>query len=305
METQVNESQYPTRRRPWTAVFLSLVMPGLGQIYCGDIASGIAVMSVVTMFAVCWMVGILNKKTPVFSFSLIMWIVILLATVFAAIDAWRRACRIRYDYKLKDYNHWAIYLALIWISSVGVIGYTALFRNSMAEAFRIGSESMVPSIMKGDQLLADKTAYDKAEPQRGDIILFSNPQNRKQRNVKRIVALGGDTVEIKNGQLLINGQPLQREQIKAGQQEGDIFYEINNGVRYQICIAKSSGTSEATAMDFGPVTVPQYQCFVMGDNRSNSYDSRQYGTISLGAIKGKFRYLYWPSRDWSRLGKVQ
>jgi signal peptidase I len=311
METQLNESEYPNRRRPWTAVFLSLLMPGLGQIYCGDIKSGIAVMSVMAIFSVLWVFGILHKDTPVLPPSLMMGGVCLLAGVFAAIDAWRKACRTRYDYKLKDYNRWPVYVMLIWISSAGVVGYTALFRNSMAEAFCIGGYSMSPAIMKGDRLLADKTAYDKMDPQRGDVVLFKNPENRKQSRIKRIVALGGDTVECKNGQLLINGRPLERQWVKTmalpvqKKIEGDVFYEINNGTRYQVLIAKPSPDSETAMANFGPVSVLPYHCFVMGDNRSESEDSRQFGCLSIGAIKGKFRYIYWPGRDWSRFGNVE
>jgi signal peptidase I len=311
MEAQVNESEYPNRRRPWTAVFLSLVMPGLGQIYCGDIGSGIAIISVMAVFSTLWMVGMLHKETPVLSFSLILWGIGLLVTVFAPIDAWLKACRTRYDYKLKDYNHWALYLALVWICSAGAMGYTFLFRNIMVEKFYIGSYPMSPAIMKGDSLIADKMAYDKTEPQRGDVVLFKNPENRKQGRIRRIVALGGDTVECKNGQLLINGRPLERQWVKTmtlpGQEkiEGDVFYEINNGVRYQVLIAKSSSSTEAAVADFGPMAVPPYHCFVMCDNRSETNDSRTFGSISIGAIQGKFRYLYSPSRDWSRFGKVE
>jgi signal peptidase I len=120
------------------------------------------------------------------------------------------------------------------------------------------------------------------------------------------VALGGDTVEYKNGQLLINGFPLERQWVKTmalpGKEkiESDIFYETNNGVRYQVLIAKSSPPA-----DFGPVTVPPYHCFVMCDNRNELGDSRQFGSISTGAIRGKFRYLYWPRKDWSRFGRVE
>jgi signal peptidase I len=181
-----------------------------------------------------------------------------------------------------------------------------LFRKGMAEVFIAGNNSMAPAIMSGDRIIADKTAYDKTEPQRSDVVFFKNPENRKQSRIRRIVALGGDTVECKNGQLLVNGQPLERQWVKTmalpGKEkiESDIFYETNNGVRYQVLIAKSSPPA-----DFGPVTVPPYQCFIMSDNRNEPGDSRHFGSISTGAIRGKFRYLFWPGRDWSRFGKVE
>lgn len=307
MET--HENNYLNRRRPWVAVFLSLVMPGLGQIYCGDIQSGITVMLIVAMCSSAWMVGTIFESKFFLPLFLIFWGIVLLATVFAATDAYRRARRTRYDYKLKEYNHWGMYLMLIWIASAGTIGYTAMIKMNMFEAFRIPVNSMAPTIMAGDRVNASKMAYDQKDPEYGDIVLFKNPENRKQNNIKRVVALGGDTIEVKYGDLLINGQTLNREwvekkTISTNKQkvEGNVFWETNGNARYQVFISGQASDMGSQDENFGPVTVPPYHCFVMSDNRNHLIDSRNYGPLSLGAINGQFQAIYWPFQRRATLG---
>ena len=305
---EAHEDNYPNRRRPWVAVFLSLVMPGLGQIYCGDIKSGIAIMLVIAIFSSGWVIGMMHESTPPLAFLSMMWGIILLATLFAAIDSYRRARRTRYDYKLKDYNHWGIYLALIWIAGAGTLGYTAFVKAKLFEAFYVPAGSMAPTIMPGDRLTASKIAYRKARPKRGDIVLFKNPADRTTNYIKRIVALGGDTLEVRNGELLINGRALKREWVEnktltigKEQVQGDIFVETNADARYRIFISKEAADASSGRKDFGPVTVPTYHCFVMGDNRNRSIDSRSFAALSLGAIRAKFQAIYWPPRNWTAL----
>lgn len=299
MET--HENNYPNRRRPWVAVFLSLVMPGLGQIYCGDIQSGITLMLIVAMCSSLWMVGTIFESKFFLPLFIIFWGIILLATAFAAIDAYRRARRTRYDYKLKGYNHWGIYLALIWIAGAGTTGYAVMVKQNMFEAFRIPVDSMAPTIMAGDRAIANKMAYGHKNPQYGDVVLFKNPEDRKQNYVERVVALGGDTIEVKNRNLLINGQTLNREWVEKKtiwmnkqKIEGDIFWETNGNARYQVFISGQASDMGSQDENFGPVTVPPYHCFVMCDNRNHSIDSRNYGPLSLGAINGQFQAIYWP-----------
>ncbi|MHC4743015.1 MAG: signal peptidase I [Planctomycetota bacterium] len=309
---EVHEDNYPNRRQPWVAVFLSLVMPGLGQIYCGDIRSGIVIMLVIAVLSSAWVVGMMHESTPALPFLLMMWGIISLATAFAAIDACRRARRTRYDYQLKDYNHWGIYLSLIWIAGAGTIGYTVYVKTNLLEAFAIPANSMAPTIMAGDRCTASKIAYRKTDPKRGDVVLFKNPANRTMNYIKRIVAIEGEKLEIRNGELLINDRALKREWIQKKtlatekeKIEGDIFWETNGDARYRILISKGKEDATGGQQDFGPVTVPPHHCFVMGDNRNHSIDSRNFGTISFGAINGKFQAIYWPYRNWALLDAQQ
>ncbi len=311
MDAEVKETDYPNRRRPWIAVFLSLLMPGMGQIYCGSITQGLVLMLIVIMFSTFWMFGMIvdrvREGTPMGVF-IMMWVFVLLATVVAAVDAYRRARRTRYDYTLKDYNNWSVYLVLLWICGAGTLGYGAMIKKNLFAAFQVPVNSMAPTIVAGDRVYANKITYKHETPEYGDIVLFKNPENRKIYFIKRVVALGGDTVEIKAGQLLINGQLLKREWVEKKtvyvdkqHVEGDVFWESLGDVQYQIFVSKLTSGPNTQEKDFGPVTVPAYQCFVMGDNRNHSFDSRNFGSLSLGALKGKLTLIYWPLQHRSTL----
>lgn len=309
MEADVRESDYPQRRRPWVAVLLSLLLPGLGQVYCGAIVNGMVIMLIVVFFPSVWFVAMAHENTPPISFSFVLWGIVLLATVIAATDAYRRARRTRFDYQLKDYNCWEIYVFLIFFSGAGWIGFATLFKMTMLEAFSVPNYNMAPTVMAGDRLTVNKLVYRHGKPGRGDVVLYKNPKNLMENQIKRIVALGGDTVEIKQGRLYINGQALKREQVEKmtlyiGRQQitGDIYWENNGDARYRIFVSSTESKLTKHAPDFGPMTVPDYHCFVLGDNRDYTQDSRNYGTISIGAIRGKFQAIYWPYQRHALLG---
>ena len=147
-----------------------------------------------------------------------------------------------------------------------------------------------------------------------DIFLI-NPENRKQNYIKRVVAVAGDTVEIKDGELYINDKRLQRQmlpqstldniriEVKGEPLEGAVFEEINGNAKYNILLAKPP--HDKASPDFAKITVPQHHCFVLGDNRNNSHDSRHFGPVPLSTIKGRADYLYWPAKDWSRFGRLR
>jgi len=315
METQkqdeIQEADYPERRRPWTAVFLSLLMPGMGQIYCGSIVEGLILMLIVSIFSTTWMfimiIDRVRENTPV-GVSYTAWVFVLLTTVIAVIDAYRRARRTRYDYTLKDYNRWDVYLVLFWMCGAGTFGFTAIVRMNLFEAFYVPANSMAPSIMAGDRLLANRTAYHLNDPDYGDVVLFKNPEKRTMNYIKRVVALAGDTIEVKDGQLLINGTILERELVGAQtlrmdneRVEGKVYWENNGDAKYQIFISENEIENHTQLQDFGPVTLPQHHCFVMGDNRNHCVDSRQFGPLSYGELEGRFTQMYWPLKKYGPL----
>ncbi|MBN1815830.1 MAG: signal peptidase I [Sedimentisphaerales bacterium] len=300
------------RRHPWLAVLLSLLLPGLGQVYCGKIINGITIMFIVAWFPFAWMMATLKTQEVTMSMTLFFLGIALLAMVVAAIDAYRQARRIRPEYRLKDYNHWAVYAILILINTGASFGYAGFLRDRIIQAFSVPTHSMYPTIHSGDRILAGKQAYLRADPQRGDIVLFPNPQERKQAYVKRVVALAGDTVEIRNDRLAINGEPLALEPVSSDTAalphiavSGQIFWENNGTARYKIFLGEPKEEKSRTSANFGPIVVPPYHCFVMGDNRNFSSDSRHFGPIAVASIRGKFTYCYFPADDWSRLGPLE
>ena len=309
--------QTKNRRWPWLAVTLSVIMTGLGHIYCGKFAKGL----VLTLLS-CILIPVISGALSV-SHSTIRIVVIitslfisLVVWLFAIIDSWYTARHTTDSYTLKDYNRWYVYIILILMGTGGSTQIAFNVRANLVEAFRVPASSNYPTIVPNDRILANKLAYKTADPERGDLIVFLNPENRRINYIKRVVAVAGDTVEIKGGQLYVNDQKLQRKilpqstldniRIKnfMGEPlEGDVFEEINGGAKYKIFL--SGSPHDETSSDFAKITIPKHHCFVLGDNRNNSLDSRHFGPVPLATIKGRADYLYWPAKDWSRFGRIK
>ncbi|MGD0388312.1 MAG: signal peptidase I [Tepidisphaeraceae bacterium] len=314
MSTQTIAS---TQRRPWLAVLLSMVLPGLGQLYCGATIKCLWVSGLMSAIGI---LSILSIATPLSashrpliqtSGSLLLLCLVLSLVVygFSVIDALLTARKTREDYRLKDYNRWYAYL-LFWIAVSGGYLFAALYvRETQLEAFKVPGASMYPAIWPGDRLLAAKNVYLDHDPAIGDVVIFRNPENRAQAYIKRVVAVEGDTVEIRDDDLYINGVKLRREEASAPanvapQVKGTpaYFYEWNGNAKYQICLCADGGLG---VKDFPKTIVPKHQCFVLGDNREDSMDSRVFGSIPIVGIIGKASFIYEPSEDWSRFGSME
>ena len=188
----------------------------------------------------------------------------------------------------------------------------ALFiRTFIVQAFKIPSGSMLPTLQIGDHLLVNKFIYGVKlpvtgtvllplkSPKRDDIVVFRFPKDRSVDYIKRVVGVAGDTIEVKNKQLYING-------------------EANNNPHTQSTDAGIMKASAGPRDNMGPVKVPEGSIFVMGDNRDNSYDSRFWGFVDLKDVRGKAFILYWSwdlqkplmsvdrfaSVRWGRIGNI-
>ncbi len=177
----------------------------------------------------------------------------------------------------------------VWLEVIKTLGLSAVLafgiRTFVAEARYIPSKSMVPTLQVDDRLIVDKVSYHFKDPQRGDIIVFMPPdeasvvctgpqasQHNKDAYIKRIIGLPGDTVEVKQGQVFINGKPLK---------EGYVV--------------------EVPDYQYGPRTVPQGSYLVLGDNRNNSCDSHYWGFVPRDNIIGRAIVRFWPL---NRLGEI-
>ena len=187
-------------------------------------------------------------------------------------------------------------------------------RDNIAEAFRCVGVANYPTVVPGDRIMANKLAYKNSDPKRGDFVVFSDPDNRQINFSKRVVAIAGDSVEIKDNQLYINDKKLERQKLpqsvldkirieSSGKPlEGDVFYEVNGNAKYKIFIEKQS--NDEPSQDFAKITIPANHCFVLCDNRNQAKDSRQFGPIPIATIKGRVNFLYCPAKDWSRFGRI-
>lgn len=165
-------------------------------------------------------------------------------------------------------------LVILLISFALVFGFV---RPVVAAPFYIGSESMEPTLhgcqgCTNDRLLINKLAYDLEEPERGDIVLFHDPEGGKEPLIKRVVGLPGDRIALRHGKLSLNGEPQQEP------------YVVNRA-----CIRGAPKTCS-----FGPVRVPKAHVFVMGDNRVHSYDSRFFGPVPEDSLIGEALFRFWP-----------
>ena len=194
-------------------------------------------------------------------------------------------------------------------------------RVFVVQAFKIPSGSMIPTLQIGDHILVSKLSYGLqwptdckvlwsfppvncytsetivmfGKPQRGDIIVFRFPEDEEKDFIKRIVGLPGDTVQLRNKVVLVNGQPLDDKAFTQRIDPGVIDGTIN------------------PRDNFGPVTVPEGSYFVMGDNRDQSLDSRFWGYVREEKIRGKAFRIYWSWNGqgnwtewvrWERFGKA-
>lgn len=176
-------------------------------------------------------------------------------------------------------------------------------RSAVADWNDVPTGSMNPTILEGDRVFVDKLAYslrfpltrwhliDFSEPKRGDIVVFISPHDGK-RLVKRVIGLPGDTVELRNNQLLLNGDRLDYESVSPDEREEIAPTMPGN---WPVAIEQLPahphpvmGKPSVPALrSFGPKTVPQNSVFVMGDSRDDSFDSRYFGPVSESRILGK------------------
>lgn len=177
------------------------------------------------------------------------------------------------------------------------------FRSAIADWNDVPTGSMKPTIMEGDRVFVNKLAYDLKvpftqwhiaqwdNPKRGDIVVFFSPADG-QRLVKRVVGVPGDVIELRNEKLFVNGQPVQYEQLApkyinelpAAEQSQHQFADEELANHPHPVMATPTYSAPRT---FGPITVPQGQYFMMGDNRDNSFDSRFYGCVERNRIVGR------------------
>ena len=176
-------------------------------------------------------------------------------------------------------------------------------RSSLADWNDVPSGSMQPTILVGDRVFVNKLAYDLkvpfttwhlaewSNPRRGDIVVFYSPYDGT-RLVKRVVGLPGDTVELRNEQLIINGSPVDYTpmsdelsgELPKAEQQGNLFATEKLPGRDHVVMAIPERPAKRT---FGPVQVPEGSYFMMGDNRDNSFDSRFFGVVERRRILGK------------------
>jgi len=149
-----------------------------------------------------------------------------------------------------------------------------LLRTFIIGPYKIPTGSMKPTFMENDKIFVDKISYRFNDPERGEIIVFKYPVDRKKDFVKRLAGLPGDEIEIRNGTLLVNGKPMTDSPFGE-----NIYYNVNDW---------DYGKEEQV------ISVPEGHYFALGDNSAHSADSRQWGFVPRKDVIGKAVVIWWP-----------
>ena len=178
-----------------------------------------------------------------------------------------------------------------YFQSIVIAVVLALFvRTWVVQAFKIPTGSMEYNLLIGDHLLVNKFIFGPTplaigravlpvrQIRRGDIIVFKYPDQPDRDLIKRVIGLPGETVELRNKKVYVNGQGINEPYVHFLTPPSTAFQEV---------------TSSDVLENYGPVTVPPDQYFVMGDNRDNSEDSRYWGFLPRNNVKGKALIIYW------------
>lgn len=287
------------RRNPWVAALLSVVLPGLGQVYNGRAKKGVLLFCLFLVVVSGSLV--IMTEYPRAPLNIAIPLSTFIATfLYILVDAMITAKRLGSLYRPRAYNKWYVYLAAIalvaWVLQ-------PIVRDGAVQAFKISRGGMADTLVAGDHVLVDRFTYglwippvgmwvfESRPPERGDIIVFRDPADESRRFIKRVVGIPGDVVEIRTKQVYINGEPLEEP------------YALYTD-------PASSSPSRAPQGFYGPATIPKDKLFVLGDNRDHSQDSRFWGFLARQEIVGRARRIYW-SWDtvtqrvrWERIGQT-
>ncbi|NES23744.1 MAG: signal peptidase I [Symploca sp. SIO3E6] len=248
---RTNSSRFEKLRKrdkdPWLAVFISSIIPGLGHLYIKKIWLGI----------------------------LLLILFLLLSAIIPSATLFFAAFVVYHSYSVSPVRREKTKKIILTISLLVLIKFSI---NTYVESRYIPSETMSPTLQVNDRLIIDKLSYSFKAPERGDIVIFHPTDALKEKNftealIQRIVGLPGDKIEIKNGKVYINNQPLEEKYIQ-----------------------------EPPDYTFNLITVPPDSYFVLGDNRNNSYDSSYWGFVPRENIIGRAVIRYGPLE---RIGLIE
>lgn len=305
-----------TTRTPILALVASLVMPGLGQLYNGQPTKGILLfLGLAAATPVSAWLALHGSKHIMWMIILVFLLLSLALYVYSMVDAFRTAKRLGKNYGLKPFNQSYIYIVVF------IIGYFFIFggllhytRKHLMESFYIPSQSMLPTLLEGDVLFADKRINClgcKNQVKHGDLAIFVYPNDRTKLYIKRIIGLPGDQIEIKGTEIKVNDIPLRTVEVtEFGHSELNQLLQTHSAWREKTDQAVYDVIWQKDAKpENDSFTVADGKVFVMGDNRNASQDSRRFGMVPLVDVVGIAKQVWFSkSRQrgirWWRVGVV-
>lgn len=258
------ESRPVKPRKPWLAAVLSLIATGMGQVYNGQWKKGVG------FFVAELVLGLV--MIPMFAdfTSLAILVAFLVGfNVFVAGEAYATARGVD-DFIPGRTNRWWVYAVFIIGGLVLGAAFERVVQCCFYKTYQVPSRSMVPTLQVGDHFMVGILDADDAL-ERGDIVIFKSPKDESVDFVKRVVGLPGETVEMRDWTVFVDGKPLD---------EPYVFKNLEGPL--------------SVLKNIGPYTVPESAVFVLGDNRGKSTDSRVFGPVPRERVTGRALYIYFP-----------
>jgi signal peptidase I len=280
----MDESELRRRwRSPFLAGLLNLLFPPLGHIYAGQAWRGIrlytayGVISTAALFLAVQSFGVMGLLI-----SALLLVVVIIVRIALIVDAARVARRQGSGFRLKRYNRWYVYLATL----VLFLGIGTIFQNVLVayvgKAYSVYGTDMEPTLLNGDIILVNSLVLRLRPPHRGEIVVFRPPHRPDTPFVKRVIGLPGETLEVRDNMVYINGRRLNEPYLR------NAWHDNRPAER-----------------------IPAGMVYVMGDNRDNSSDSRSWGPVPRDQVSGVVRTVYFSwNRDtssirWQRIGPIR
>lgn len=288
-------------RRLWLAGLLTLLMPGLGHIYCGRVRRGLLVwgglLAVSLAGLLAWARWLFVPVGPL----------IVAAGAFVALEVvlWSDLARFieRHgaQYRLRPVNHGLSYLAVflgLGVLPLAVAG--VVVERFLVSSLEVTDRSMFPHLLPGDRVLFERGAYVERPPRPGDLVVVARPTARL--HVARVVAAGGETIHLRDARPVIDGadpvhDPVEQMHVarfdppdRARLDALKGFVERrSDGVQYVVTYDRAA---RRAAPDPAPVSLAPDEIYVLGDNRDEALSAHAFGRVPLGAVRGRPRYIW-------------
>jgi signal peptidase I len=284
----------PKPRNSWFAALLTLLSPGLGHLYAGRPWQAVAWAFTLQALAVLLPFFVLATWFGRLAVG-ILWL-LPLAVILPVAHSWWVARRAPVPFSLHATNRWYIYLTFAVVNAL--LGHLSIqpWVRSQLRAFRMPSGSMEPTLLIGDFIYVHLQAPEEIPASPGALVVFESSEEPGLQVLKRIVAVPGDTVWMKHGELYRNGAPVPEAYVKHENIQKTESPEYRRKIRaWQIAYALGVDTTDYSPdiSDWGPLLVPTDSLFVLGDNREASYDSRYYGWIARNRLLGSPSIIYY------------